>query len=284
MAHGSLRGWNGDPDALEGQAFCTCQTGSIDPAAGNAAAAGPGRERLSLVTRPLIGITAFVTRASFGVWELEATLAPEAYVRAVELAGGRPLLVPPSDEGLEETLAALDGLILSGGSDLDPALYGQEAHPETFGVTPERDRAEIALLHAALAAGVPVLGICRGSQVLNVALGGDLVQHLPDLVEHAGHREIPGIFSRHTVEVEPGTVLAGLIGERAEVASHHHQGLGRVGRGLRVVARDPDGTPEALEDPTLPFAIGVLWHPEAGDDTRLFEGLVERARAYRAAR
>jgi putative glutamine amidotransferase len=236
------------------------------------------------VARPIVGITTYVTPASFGVWELESALVPYDYVRAVERAGGRALLVPPSDEGVEETLDALDGLLLSGGSDLDPGLYGQEAHPETTGVVPERDSAELTLLRAALDRDLPVLAVCRGSQVLNVALGGDLVQHLPDLVGHDAHKHTPGTFSTHEVAIDPGTALAGLLGDRTAVKSHHHQGFGRLGRGLRPAARDVDGTLEALEDPDRRFALGVLWHPEAGEDARLFEGLVSAAAAFRLAR
>src|ERR671936_372148 len=133
-------------------------------------------------TRPVVGITTYVAPAKWSYWELEAALVPADYVRAVERAGGRPLLVPPSEEGLDETLDAVDGLIFSGGADIDPDLYGQEPHPETFGVHPERDRAELALLEGALARDLPVPAICRGPQVLNIAHGGDLVQHLPDVV------------------------------------------------------------------------------------------------------
>ena len=234
-------------------------------------------------SRPVVGITTHVTPASFGVWSLETALVPLDYVRAVERAGGRALLVPPFDEAVEETLDRLDGLVFSGGSDLDPALYGQEPHPQTTGVVPERDRAELALLRAALERELPVLAICRGSQVLNVALGGDLTQHLPELVGHDGHKRTPGVFARHEVELEPGTRLERLLGARVEVASHHHQGFGRLGSGLAAAARDADGTVEALEDGSRPFAVGVLWHPEATRDARLFEALVEQARAYRGA-
>jgi len=232
--------------------------------------------------RPIVGITTYVTPAAFGVWQVESALVPADYVRAVERAGGRPLLVPPSAAAIEETLDALDGLIFSGGSDLDPELYGQEAHPETVGVVPERDGAELALLRAALERDLPVLAICRGSQVLNVALGGDLVQHLPEVVGHEGHKETPGIFADHEVEIDADSRLGSLLGDRAPVKSHHHQGFGRLGEGLRVTARDEDGTIEALEDPTRRFAVGVLWHPEAGEDARLFEELVREAAAYRA--
>ena len=234
--------------------------------------------------RPLVGITTYVTPAVFGVWSQTAALVPLDYVRAVERAGGRPLLVPPIGDAVEETLDALDGLVFSGGSDLDPGLYGQEPHAETTGVVEERDGAELALLGAALELDLPVLAICRGSQVLNIALGGDLVQHLPDLVGHDRHKETPGAFSVHGVELEPGSRLAGVLGGQTEIRSHHHQGFARLGEGLRPAAHDDDGNVEALELEQARFTVGVLWHPEAGEDLRLFESLVAEAAEYRLER
>ena len=234
--------------------------------------------------KPVIGITTYLTRAKFGTWEEDTALVPADYLHAIERAGGRALLVPPSEEAINETLDALDGVVFSGGADLDPQLYGQEVHPETKGVVAERDRGELALLQAALARDMPVLAVCRGVQVLNVALGGDLVQHLPEVVGHEKHKHTPGEYADHDVTVEPDTRLGSLIGDRAPVKSHHHQGLGRLGEGLRESARAEDGTPEALEDPSRRFALGVLWHPEAGGDMRLFEALVEEARGYREER
>ena len=252
----------------------------------------------------MIGITTYVTPAKWSYWELDAALVPAAYGQAVEAAGGRPLLIPPSNDGLEETLDALDGLIFSGGSDLDPETYGAEPHPETTGIVPERDRFELSLLQAALARDMPVLAICRGSQVLNVARGGDLVQHLPDVVGHEEHKLDPGVFGDHEVRLAAGSRAGALLGERcavkshhhqapgrlgavvgehAPVKSHHHQGFGRVGDGLRPVAWADDGTVEALEDSERRFALGVLWHPEAGEDLGLFRGVVEAAREYRTA-
>jgi putative glutamine amidotransferase len=235
------------------------------------------------VSKPIIGITTYLTLARFGVWEEDAALIPAAYVRAVEAAGGRALLVPPSMEGIDETLDALDGLLFSGGSDLDPEVYGQDAHAETDGVVPERDRAEIALLQAALERDMPVLAVCRGSQVLNVARGGDLVQHLPDVVGDEKHKHTPGTFADHDVDLVSGTRVQQILGDHAPVKSHHHQGYGQLGEGLREAARAGDGTIEALEDPSRRFALGVLWHPEAGEDFALFEALVEEARAYHEA-
>ena len=232
--------------------------------------------------RPVIGITAYAEPSvRWGVWDLPASLVPLAYVQAVELAGGRPLLVPPSEEAIDETLDALRGLVLSGGSDLDPELYGADPHPETTGVRADRDRAELALLETALARDMPVLAICRGSQVLNVALGGDLVQHVPELVGHDDHKQTPGEFSEHGVELQPDSRLAGILGERAAVKSHHHQGFARLGAGMREAAHADDGTIEALEATDRRFTVGVLWHPEAGEDLALFRELVAEARAYR---
>jgi putative glutamine amidotransferase len=234
--------------------------------------------------RPIVGITSYAEEARWGVWELPAALIPLSYVRAVENAGGRPLLVPPSAEGVEETIDVLDGLILSGGADLDPDSYGAETHPETNGTRPERDSAELALLEGALARDLPVLAVCRGSQVLNIALGGDLVQHLPEVVGHEGHKHTPGVFADHDVDVLPGTKLHEVIGEHAPVKSHHHQGYGRLGDGLREAARADDGTVEAIEDPARRFALGVLWHPEEGEDGALFQALVAEAKRYREER
>ncbi|MDE3025710.1 MAG: gamma-glutamyl-gamma-aminobutyrate hydrolase family protein [Acidobacteriota bacterium] len=231
------------------------------------------------MARPLVGITTYVTEANWGYWTLEAALIPFDYVRAVERAGGRAMLVPPSLEGVEETLDALDGVIFTGGSDLDPELYGADAHPETLGIVRMRDDAELALLRAALDRDMPVLGICRGIQVLNVGMGGDLDQHLE------GHRhDPPGEFVEHGVAIEPNTRLAAMLGERTTVMSHHHQGLRTLAPGLVETARADDGLLEAVEAPARRFTVGVLWHPEAGEDARLFESLVAEAARYREER
>jgi gamma-glutamyl-gamma-aminobutyrate hydrolase PuuD len=224
----------------------------------------------------LIGITTYVEPAAWGAWRLEAALVPYDYVRAVERAGGRAVLVPPDEDGIEEVLDALDGLVFSGGNDLEPATYGAESHPTTNGTNPPRDRGELALLTAALERDLPVLAICRGVEVLNVARGGDLVQHLPEVVGHEEHRAVLGEFSEHPVRVDPESRIGPVDGA---VKSHHHQGVGRIGEGLREAAWAEDGTVEALEDPDKAFVVGVLWHPEAGEDRRLFEQLVEAARS-----
>jgi putative glutamine amidotransferase len=234
--------------------------------------------------KPLIGITSYAEEIQWGVWNEEAALIPLSYVRAVGHAGGRPLIVPPSDDAPEETLGVLDALILSGGGDVDPGLYGAEAHPETDSPRRERDDAELRLLEAALERDMPVLAVCRGSQLLNVARGGDLVQHLPERVGHERHKHEPGQFSEHGVRVDPGSRVGSLLGEHAPVKSHHHQGYGRIGTGLREAAWAEDGTVEALEAPDRRFAVGVLWHPEEGEDFALFRALVGEARAFREGR
>lgn len=234
--------------------------------------------------RPIIGITTYAEKATWSGWTEPAAFTPLAYVRAVEHAGGRPLLVPPGDGAIEETLDALDGLIFSGGGDLDPETYGADTHPETKEVNPERDHAELALLQAALGRDMPVLAVCRGSQVLNVARGGDLVQHLPEHIGHDRHRSTEPVMADHDVTVKADSRLGAILGERAPVKSSHHQGFGKLGAGLREAAWAEDGTVEAVEDPTRRFALGVLWHPEEGEDFALFAALVEQAAAYRASR
>jgi gamma-glutamyl-gamma-aminobutyrate hydrolase PuuD len=236
------------------------------------------------VARPVIGITSYAQDARWGVWHVPAALVPLAYVDAVERAGGRAVVIPPAEEDVEETLDALDGVVFSGGADVDPAHYGAEPHPETDAPQTRRDAGEIALLRAALERDLPTLAICRGFQLLNVARGGDLVQHLPEQVGHDDHKRVPGEFAVHPVEIREGSRLATIVGTSSDVASHHHQAPGRVGDGLVESAWAADGTLEAVEDPTRRFVVGVQWHPEAGEDAALFDALVEQARAYRAAR
>ena len=236
--------------------------------------------------RPIIGITSYAQPAKWGAWDLPAALVPLYYVESVHQAGGRALLVPPSDDAVQETLDVLDGIVFSGGIDIDPAVYGAERHPATDPAQAHRDAGELALLAAALERDIPTLAICRGFQLLNVLRGGDLVQHLPEAVGHEGHRETLGVFSKHPVEITEGTQLEAILGPRhGSVRSSHHQGVGKVGEGLVESAYAEDGSLEAIEDPSKRFALGVLWHPEMeDDDKRLFEALVAEARSYRADR
>jgi putative glutamine amidotransferase len=226
--------------------------------------------------RPLIGITAQLEPAAWGVWHGRATLVPQAYVEAVHAGGGRAVAVPPAVDGVDRVVAALDGLVLAGGPDLDPALYGADREPETVGVRPDRDAGERALLVAAAGVGMPVLGICRGMQLMVVVGGGRLHQHLPDLVGHDRHRPTLGRPGRHRVHAVAGSTLAGLLGPVATVRSYHHQGIADPGA-LRVSARDEDGMIEAVEQPGAWFHLGVLWHPELDPDLRLFTALAQAA-------
>jgi gamma-glutamyl-gamma-aminobutyrate hydrolase PuuD len=228
--------------------------------------------------RPLIGITSYLDEARWGVWRAPAALIPAAYVRAVERAGGRALVVPPSGAGGREVAAALDGLILSGGGDIDPIHSGGPQHPAVADVDIVRDHGEFALLRAALELDLPVLGICRGMQLLNVALGGDLVAHVPDHVGHNGHKREAGAFHSHDVRCVAGSSIARMLGARASVPSHHHQAVATLGAGLVAVAFADDGLTEAIEDPSCRFCVGVQWHPEEGEDDTLFVELVARAR------
>ncbi|MEA2505806.1 MAG: putative glutamine amidotransferase [Actinomycetota bacterium] len=227
--------------------------------------------------RPLIGITCYVENATWGPWSAPAALVPLSYVRAIEHAGGRAVLLPPSDAAVEETLDALDGLLLAGGADIDPARYGAEEHPDPNGLRPDRDSAEMVLLQAALDRDLPVLAVCRGMQLLNVARGGDLIPHLPDVTGSDMHRQQVGTFAQHDVTVALDSAVGRLLGDRGSVRSHHHQGIKAVGRGLREVAWAEDDTVEGIEDLSRNFAIGVLWHPEEGEDRKLFEALVAAA-------
>jgi putative glutamine amidotransferase len=231
--------------------------------------------------RPVIGVSAYDLPVAFGQWrDVRSVLAPAAYTDSVERAGGLPVVVPPV-EGSTELLDLLDGLVFTGGSDLDPSLYGQAAHPETTGVHRARDRAELALMREALRRDMPVLGICRGMQLLNVALGGGLHQHLGS----ATHKGPPGRYTFHDVTVDAGTRLAEVLGAGTRTHSCHHQAPDRLGEGLRASAHAEDGTIEAVEKPSARLALGVLWHPEE-DEVRgapLFRELVAQATTYRRA-
>ena len=232
------------------------------------------------VRRPNIGVTAAIEEISYGSWEgIPAVISPQRYALAVQRAGGRPILLPPDPEDAEDPGAVLDlvdALVVTGGAgDLDPALYGEEPHPETGPVHEERDAYELALVRGALERRMPILGICRGMQILNVVYGGSIEQHLPDALGHEEHRHTPGTFADHEVRLEPGSLAARAAGsETTAVKSHHHQGINEVGSGLRVTGRAADDAVEAIEDPDCPFVLGVLWHPEEDENSKLIEALV----------
>ena len=233
---------------------------------------------------PVIGICAAVERVSWGVWDgYEVTLAPRAYVTAVQRAGGLAIVLPPDEAAAQDPdllLDRVDALILAGGADIDPASYGAEPHPETKGVWPDRDCFEIALTRRALERDTPLLGICRGMQLLNVALGGSLDQHLPESIGEETHRTVAGTFSKHDVRLLPGTLACDAAGTEGFVVwSHHHQGVERLGDDLRVSGYSlDDDLIEAIELPDKRFALGVVWHPEEDPDSKLIAALVEAAR------
>jgi len=239
--------------------------------------------------RPVIGICTTLTRARWGVWERDAALLAVSYITAIQRAGGMAMMIPPDghfEEAPDEMLDLLDGLILAGGNDIDPACYGADPHPETHHLVPERDRSELALAKRAVERDLPVLGICRGMQLINVAFGGTLTQHLPDELGHEEHRRTPGSFegSDHDVRLTPGSLAARAAGEELHgTKSHHHQGVASLGTGLEVTGRSVlDDLPEAIEAPGRRFVLGVQWHPEADERSRVVGALVEHARARRA--
>jgi putative glutamine amidotransferase len=244
--------------------------------------------------RPVIGITAYDEKAEWRKWKARAALLPYAYVDAVRRGGGRPVLLPPDGDQDEasETVAGLDGLVVAGGPDVDPVRYGKARHPRTQPSVPVRDAWDLAVTSAALTQGVPVLAICRGMQVLNVCRGGTLHQHVPDLAGHERHEGGLGYYGRHKVRVSPESMLAGIVPEPDffDVPTHHHQAVDLLGDGLRAVAWEEDGLVEAVEpgptelDGLSGFVLGVQWHPEQGDDVRLFGALVRAATERAAAR
>ena len=229
--------------------------------------------------RPLIGISTYLDTASWGVWQQSAALVPHSYVRAVTQAGGIAMLLPPQESGALEAVAALDGLVLAGGPDLDPAAYGQDPHPRTGTPNPDRDDWEFALLGEALRQRIPVLGVCRGMQLLNVAQGGRLIQHLPEEVGDLAHQPAPAVFGDQSVQVRPGSRLASIVGPGpVPVRCYHHQAVAKLGSDLLPAAWSGDETVEAIEMPQFGFVIGVQWHPEADpSDNRLFDALVDAA-------
>jgi putative glutamine amidotransferase len=241
--------------------------------------------------RPIIGICAGLTEASWGVWEQRAVLLPDAYITAVQRFGGIALMIPPDAELEDEpdrVLDLIDALILAGGSDIDPSAYGAERHEETKGMVPERDSFELELAQRAWERDMPVLGICRGMQLINVVRGGTLIQHLPDEVGHGDHRRVPGSFdgSDHDVHLTPGSLAARAAGETVHVTkSHHHQGIEELGDGLEITGVSAlDDLPEAFEAPDRKFVLGVQWHPEADEYSTVIDALVQEACEYREAR
>jgi putative glutamine amidotransferase len=226
-----------------------------------------------VTARPLIGVSTYLEAgARWGVWELDAALLPVGYTRLVQRAGGLAVMLPPDDPAqAAATVARLDGLVIAGGPDVDPARYGAERSPRTGPPAPERDAWELALIEAALASGTPLLGICRGMQLLNVAVGGTLVQHID------GHVTQVGVFGRHAVKPVPGTRYADAAPESVSVPTHHHQAVDHLGSGLVVSAYAEDGTVEAVELPGDPWVLGVQWHPEMDEDVRVVRALVRAA-------
>jgi putative glutamine amidotransferase len=240
------------------------------------------------MTRPVIGICTALERARWSVWDQPAALLPLAYVEAVQRAGGLVAMLPPDPllaDDPQQALELIDGLILAGGADIDPASYAQQAHPETVGTVPERDAFELALAHGAIERDMPVLGICRGMQLINVACGGTLVQHLPERFGHEEHRRVPGSFNgaEHDVILAEGSLAARAAGEVVHMSkSHHHQGVDRLGDGLLVSGTSMlDELPEAIELRDASFVLGVQWHPEADLASSVVGALVDAAAAAR---
>jgi putative glutamine amidotransferase len=237
---------------------------------------------------PLIGLTTYLDQAQTGIWDVPAGFLPAAYFRGVTGAGGVAMLLPPQpvdSDIAERVLDSLDGLVITGGKDIDPVAYDQARHPATDEPGRQRDAWEFMLLGVALKRELPVLGICRGAQVLNVALGGTLHQHLPDVIGHTGHRVGNAVFSTLPVRTVPGTRLAALVGESVDAQCYHHQAIAELGDGLIVSAWDADGVVEALELPGEGFVLAVQWHPEESlEDLRLFAAIVDSARSYASGR
>lgn len=235
------------------------------------------------VPRPVIGLTTYRQPARSGVWDVPASFLPASYLEGVARAGGIATLLPPQpvdDAIADEVISRLDGLILTGGRDINPEAYGHEPHPATEQPGPERDAWEFSLVKAALRQRVPVLGICRGPQVINVALGGTLHQHLPDVIGHSGHRVADATFASHIARITAGSRLGALLGDTVQTRCYHHQAIDRLGAGLVATARCDDVI-EGIELAGDDFVVGVQWHPEEIlEDLRLFSGIVDAAATY----
>jgi len=231
------------------------------------------------MSRPIIGLSTYREPARWGAWDQSADLLPSEYARAIEAAGGIPVLLPPTEPyetAAQDVLRRLDGLIITGGADVNPEQYAAEAHPETGKPRRDRDAWELALLNAASRTSIPTLGICRGMQVMAVHAGGHLDQHVPDLVDHDRHNPGADQYGRTPIKVAPGSQLGALLGPSVPVSCHHHQSV-RDHPGFTGVAWADDGLLEAIEDPGHPFRLAVQWHPEVDDDAGLFRGLVAAA-------
>jgi putative glutamine amidotransferase len=262
------------------------ETAVMDRSTYHSAVGSPGQSRAH---PPRVGLTTYRETASWGVWNEAADLLPSSYADAVTMAGAVALLMPPAElddvpVAAEAVLGGLHGLVLAGGPDVDPRRYQAERDPHSGPGRPNRDAWEIQLAHEALARGMPILAICRGMQVLNVALGGDLIQHVPDVVGHGDHCPVVGSHAKHDVLLATNARVGALLGDRATVATYHHQAVDRLGSELVAVGWSTDGIVEALEHARADWVVGVQWHPEVHDGALLFGGFVTACAAYRGRR
>ena len=263
---------------------CPCYTARRRAASPGPAIVGRVDDAADVVApAPVVAVTAAVERSRHGAWDVESVLLARTYPDMVVAAGGVPVLLPPVP-GVADAVDRCDALLLSGGPDVDADVYGAPRHPRAGAPHRERDAAELAALHRALALGLPVLGVCRGAQLLNVALGGTLHQHLPDVVGHDGHNPVVGVFTDVDVTLHPEGRVGAVVGPTARVRCHHHQAVDRLAPDLVATGWAADGTVEAVERAGAPFVVGVQWHPEEdAADLRLVAALVAAAREVRRA-